>query len=420
MAGEPTGLLHAGGAASLPGAGNTWIDSLREAGARRFTGLGLPTRKVEDWKYTDLRALSGSTWDLPVEPADLANIEDDASAVLVNGCWMRGHRPLPDGVELVSLARAIEDGDEVVRHHLGSVASLARKHFVALNTAWLADGLVLKVADGVTIDEPLRITLAGAPGAQRLAWHPRNLIVLGREASLTLVVNHVGTGDYLANLVEEVVLERGARLRHYRVQDDSPDAVNVSTTEVKVAGDATYENFVLATGAGVGRNQIAVELGEPGASVRLDGACLGRHRQQLDTTTVIDHAAPRCTSREAYRYILDDSAKGIFQGRVTVRKHAGGTDSHQSSKTLLLSGKAGVDAKPELEIYADDVSCGHGATVGEIDQDALFYMRSRGIPLEEARDLLIAAFIEGAVETIASPEVQALIRDHALAWRTRA
>lgn len=420
MTGEPTGLLHAGDAASLPGAGNTWIDSLRQAGARRFTGLGLPTRKVEDWKYTDLRALSGSAWDHPAAPADPVETGEDASAVLVNGCWTRGDRPLPDGVELLSLARAIEDDDDVVRSHLGSVASLARKHFVALNAAWLADGLVLKVADGVAVDEPLHVTLAGAPGARRLAWHPRNLIVLGREASLTLVVRHVGTGDYLANLVEEVVLDRGSRLRHYRVQDDSPDAVSVSTTEVKVASDAAYESFVLATGAGVGRNQIAVELGEPGASVRLDGACLGRHRQQLDTTTVIDHAAPNCASREAYRFILDDSAKGVFQGRVTVRKHAGGTDSHQSSKTLLLSGRAGVDAKPELEIYADDVRCGHGATVGEIDQDALFYLRSRGIPLDEARDLLIGAFIEGALETIGSPVAQELLRDHAMAWRTRA
>ncbi len=420
MTGEPTGLLHAGDAATLPGAGNTWIDSLRQAGARRFSGLGLPTRKVEDWKYTDLRALSGSSWDRAFEPADPVETGEDASAVLVNGCWGKGNRALPDGVELISLARAIEDEDDVVRRHLGSVANLARKHFVALNTAWLADGLVLKAADGVAVDEPLRITLAGAPGARRLAWHPRNLIVLGREASLTLIVRHVGAGDYLANLVEEIVLDRGSRLRHYRVQNDSPDAVHVSTTEVKVAGDAAYESFVLATGAGVGRNQIAVELGEPGASVRLDGACLGRRRQQLDTTTVIDHAAPHCTSREAYRYILDDSAKGIFQGRVTVRKHAGDTDSHQSSKTLLLSGRAGVDAKPELEIYADEVSCGHGATVGEIDRDALFYLRSRGIPLDDARDLLVGAFIEGALETIGSPVAQELFRDHAMAWRKRA
>ena len=301
----------------------------------------------------------------------------------------------------------------------GTIAGLARKHFVALNTAWLADGLVLKVADGVTVGEPLAITLIGAPGDHRSAWHPRHLIRLGRGASLDLVVRHQGSGDYLANLVEEIVLEPGSRLRHYRVQDDAADAVHVSTTEVKVAGDAAYESFVLTTGAGVGRNQIAVELGEPGASVRLDGASLGRGRQQLDTTTLIDHAAPRCTSREAYRYILDDSAKGVFQGRVTVRKHAGGTDSHQSSKTLLLSGRAGVDAKPELEIYADDVSCGHGATVGEIDHDALFYLRSRGIPLEEARDLLIGAFVERALEAIASPVVRDMFRDHARSWRRR-
>ena len=419
MTGEATGLLHSGGAPALPGAGNTWIDSLRQAGARRFNGLGLPTRKVEDWKYTDLRALAGSTWGVPAEPVESPGIVGDASAVLVNGRWMKGRHPLPGGVELVSLARAIEMGDAVVRRHLGSIANLARQHFVALNTAWLADGLVLKVADGVTVDEPLTITVAGSPGAQRMAWHPRNLIVLGRGASLTLFVRHVGTGTYLANLVEEIVLDRESHLYHYRVQDDSPDAVHVATTEVSVAGDAAYESFVLATGAGTGRNQIAVQLSQPGASVRLDGACLGRHRQQLDTTTVIDHAAPHCTSREAYRYILNDSAKGVFQGRVIARKHAGGTDSIQSSKALLLSAKAGVDAKPELEIYADDVVCGHGATVGEIDQDALFYLRSRGIPIDEARDVLIGAFIEGALETIALPQAQALIREHALAWRTR-
>ncbi len=414
-------LLHDGAAAALPGAGHAWVDALRASGARRFTALGLPTRKVEDWKYTDLGALSAAPYAAAGGPrGDVAPGTPHACrAVFVNGRLDPGRSSfggLPAGVEVVPLSRALAEGNDDVRQHLGRIAALGRKHFVALNTAWLADGLVVRVADGTVVEEPLEIVLAGAPGGIRSAWHPRNLVLMGRDASLTLVERHGGDGDYLANLVEEIALGPGARLDHYRLQDDGPEAVAIATTEVEVAGGARYESFVLSTGAAVARNQIAVTLKDRGASTRLDGVYLGRRRQQLDNATLIDHAAPGCTSSEAYRGVLDDRAKGVFLGRIVVRKHAALSDSHQSNRALLLSGRAEVDARPELEIYADDVTCGHGATVGELDPDALFYLRSRGIALEGARSLLVEAFVADALGSIASCAVRDSFGRHAAAW----
>ncbi len=422
---ESSGLLHDCAATPLPGAGRAWVDTLRSNGARRSSGLGFPTRKVEDWKYTDLGALTGAPYGTTPRTGGVIPVPETGArrVVFVNGRWDEERSApgeLPAGVELLPLSSALEEAHEFVSRNLGRIATLERKHFVALNTAWLADGLALRVGDGVVVDEPLEIVFAGAPGDCRSAWHPRNLIVLGRGASLTLVERHCGEGDYFANLVEEIVLAPGSRLHHYRLQDDSRDAVHIATTEVEVSAGAHFESFVLSTGAAMARSQIAVELKESGASTRLDGAYLGRRRQQLDNVTLIDHAAPDCTSKEAYRGILDDNAKGVFQGRVVVRKHATGSDSHQSNKALLLSGRAEIDAKPELEIYADDVTCGHGATVGEIDPDALFYLRSRGIPLDMAEGLLVEAFVEGVVENIASSSVRDMFREHAVSWHRAA
>lgn len=423
------GLLkdYEANAAALPGAGSGWVDGLRKGGVHRFEGLGLPTRRVEEWKYTDLRTLVSD----PFGPADAAS--DDVSvpdmdlgaepyrAVFVNGHFHAGLSDLsglPDGVVALPLAQAMQDSAAFLESYLGRIATLGRRHFVALNTAWLADGFALYVPDGMTIERPIELVFIGATGDTRAAWHPRNLFVLHPGAQATIVERHIGeTGTYLANTVAEIVLATGSRLNHFKLQDEAPDAFHVATTQIHASADAIYENFSLMTGSSVARNQIAIELQASGSSCMLNGAYLGRGKQQLDTTTLIDHAAPDCKSSEIYKGALDERSKGVFQGRIVVRKDAQRTNGHQSNKTLLLSDKAEVDAKPELEIYADDVVCSHGATVGELDEHALFYLRARGIPLEEARGLLIDAFVDGAIDEISNAAIREAFRSHAKAWQ---
>ncbi|MBC6438862.1 MAG: Fe-S cluster assembly protein SufD [Rhodospirillales bacterium] len=418
------GLLTNHDPAALPGAGTAWLDGLRTNGARRFAGLGLPTRRVEDWKYTDLRALTADAFGPSVTPDGVTvadgGLGETHRAVFVNGRFdaaLSDLGDLPAGVTAVPLAQAMTDQPKLLESCLGRVATLGRKHFVALNTAWMSDGFVLAVSEGVAVEKTIELVFVGVPGDSRAAWHPRNLFVLQPGAAVTVVERHIGTGTYLANTVAEVVVATDSHFNHYKIQDEAADAFHVATAEASVSAGAVYESFVLSLGSAVARSQIAVELQNEGASCRLNGAYLGRGRQQLDTTTLIDHAAPGCTSSEVYKGVLDDRSKGVFQGRIVVRKDAQQTDGHQSNKALLLSERAEIDAKPELEIYADDVQCSHGATVGELNEDALFYLRARGIPFEEARGLLIDAFVEGAIEEISHVGVRDAFRDVAAAWR---
>jgi len=428
-----SGLLtdHTALAASLPGAGAGWLDSLRADGAKRFAGLGLPTRKVEEWKYTDLSALARNRF-LPccgakeetASPVLPATIHENAHrAVFVNGRFEAALSRLDgvaDGVTLLPLAQAMERVPGLLERHLGHVAGLGKKPLVALNTAWLADGFVLHLAQGTRLERPLELVFWGEAhaGEDRSAWHPRHLMVLETGAAATVVERHLGRpGGHFANAVTEIVLGEGASLAHYRQQDEPQDAVHIATTEARLAKGATYENFVLSTGGAVARNQIAVTLAGVGAQCRLDGAYMARGSQVTDTTSTIDHAEPGCTSRQAYKGVLDDRSRGVFQGRIVVRKDAQKSDGHQSNRALLLSDRAEIDAKPELEIYADDVKCSHGATAGELDDDALFYLRSRGIPDDEARGLLIDAFIDGAIAEIGDETVREAFRAHAEAWR---
>ena len=427
------GLLadHTNLAAGLPGAGAPWLDALRADGAKRFAGLGLPTRKDEAWKYTDLSALARSRFApccgaAPAPrraeiPAPL--VADGPQAVFINGRFDAELSTLggaPEGVTALPLAQAMTQEPELLETYLGRVAELGRKPLVALNTAWLADGFVLHLAGGVTLTRPIELVFWGdaAAGDDRSAWHPRHLIVLDPGARATVVERHIGrTGGHFANSVTEIAVAAGAALRHYRMQDEPGDAVHIATTEVVLSAGAAYEGFVLSTGAALARNQIAVTLQGEGATASVNGAYMGRASQITDTTTLIDHAAPGCTSSQTYKGVLDERSRGVFQGRIVVRKDAQKSDGHQSNRAILLSDRAEIDAKPELEIYADDVKCGHGATAGELDDDALFYLRARGIPEHEARGLLIDAFIDGAIGEITHETVREAFRQRAEAWR---
>ncbi len=399
----------------LPGAGLPWLWDLRAAGIERFAALGLPAPSVEAWKYTRLRPLEKIDF-VPATahsaridrlPALLPRGGIDHRVIFVNGrlrqCLsMPGG--LPEGVELGGLADALRHDPDAIAADLGRIGELDGQPMLALNTAMMRDGLVLRVKRGVSVALPIEVAFAGAAGRDPLAFHPRNLIVLEPGSRATVVEHHVGLGEgaYFAKSATEIRVEDGAQLHHYKIQEEAAAAVHVATLHVQVGRDAVYDSFTLTTGAGLSRHEVAVRLAGPGAECHLNGAYMVRGKQHCDITTTIDHLAPETSSREVFKGVIDDQARAVFQGRITVHPKAQKSNGHQLSKALLLSDRAEIDAKPELEIYADDVKCSHGATVGDLDRDALFYLRARGIPEAAARDILIEAFLAETINEIAA------------------
>jgi len=404
----------------LPGAGLPWLRELREDGIARFAKLGLPGAKVEAWKYTRLRPLERTAFtsataaaqvDLEKLPALLPQGAVGHRVIFVNGrlrqCLALLADP-PEGVELGGLADALRQDPEALAAELGRdgnrEAAPDGQPLFALNTAMMQDGLVLRVKRGASVALPIEVIYVGAPGNEPLAFHPRNLIVLEPGARATVVEHHVGlgAGAYFANAGTDIRVEDGAQLHHYKIQDEGPDAVHIATTHVELAPDALYDGFVLIKGARLSRHEVAVRLTGPGAQCHLNGAYMVRGEQHCDITTTIDHLAPQTSCREVFKGVIDDKARAVFQGRITVHPDAQQSNGHQLSKALLLSDRAEIDTKPELEIFADDVKCSHGATVGDLDRDALFYLRARGIPEATARDILIEAFLAETINNIAA------------------
>ncbi|MFQ5775388.1 MAG: Fe-S cluster assembly protein SufD [Kiloniellaceae bacterium] len=401
--------------ASLGASGMPWLRALREGAMEHFAATGLPTPRLESWKYTNLR---------PLEKVGFAAARSDSVGidrlptlfphghgghrlVFVNG-WFRpdlsATDDLRDGVQAGSLAAALERVPDTLAEHLGRIGDFGAQPMLALNTAMMADGFVLRVRRGVAVDLPIEVVYVGAAPDAPLAYHPRNLIVLEPGSRATIVEHHAGLGDgtYFVNSGSEIAVGDGARLHHYKVQAETAGAFHLSTVQANVARDGVYDGFVLTRGARLSRNEVTVRLQGAGAECHLNGVYMLRGEQHCDTTTVIDHLAPRTSSREVFKGAIDDRARGVFQGRIVIHPDAQKSDGHQLSKALLLSDRAEIDAKPELEIYADDVKCSHGAAAGDLDPDALFYLRARGIPEEAARHMLIEAFLSDTINELAA------------------
>jgi Fe-S cluster assembly protein SufD len=415
-------------AASLPGHDVPWLRELRREAAARFARLGLPSPRVEQWKYTNLNTLAV----VPFEKHELADGGGDDRLVMLPSAlsphrlvFVNGRcRPdqsllsgLPSAVTVTSLAEALRQDPDSLQPVL-SEALAEENSLLALNAAFMTDGYVIRLAAGATPDQPLELLFV-TTSQSAAAHHLRNLITLEAGSSATLIERYVGdaaAATYWSHPVCDIRLGQGATLRHYKLQDEGHKAFHLAATAVQAEHDARYESFVLTTGAGLARNEIKVVLDGTGASCRLDGGYLARGRQHVDTTTEIIHAQPHTTSEEVYKGVLDDQARGVFQGRIVVKPDAQKSDGHQLSKAILLSERAEIDTKPELEIYADDVKCSHGATAGELDEDALFYLRARGIDMAEARRLLIEAFIGDALENVTDPMVRTGLQHHISAW----
>ncbi len=394
-----------------------WLAQLRERGFDSFASRGLPSPKLEDWKYTNLRPLQKldfapaptSAEDVAVDriPSLMPSGETTHRLVFVNGRLRRdlSHLgALPQGAVIGSLSEIMQREPGRLEAHLGAVDGLEQRPMMALNTALMQDGFVLQLDAGIAIEEPIDLVYIGAAADTPLAYHPRNLLILEPGSAATVIEHHIGQGAAatFTNMASQALVGANARLRHYKMQEETQAAFHLASTQVQLDRNASYDGFLMSMGARLSRNDVQIRLEGEGSECHLNGAYLMRGEQHCDTTTLIEHLVPHTACREMFRGVLDDAARAVFQGRIVVHPQAQKSDGHQLCQTLMLSDKAEIDAKPELEIYADDVKCSHGATAGELDESAMFYLRSRGLPEPRARHLLIEAFLGEAVQQIAS------------------
>lgn len=402
--------------AALPGAGRDWVAALRDRAAAALAERGFPTNRVEAWKYTDLRRVLRNDFPATIAAPDAAVFarfvpDKGPVVVFVDGRFsapLSRLDDLPSGLRVLPLADALEAGEAVAERLLGETAAIDRPGLGALNTALMRDGVLIDVADGVALDRPVGLLFLTGDGWAGEA-HPRTLVSLGANARATVAIDHAAAGaaSGLMDSVTDIDVGAGANLALVKLQREAPGAFHIAQTHARLGRDASLASFALAAGGRIARNEICVALAGEGAECSLDGLTLGRDRQHLDSTTDVDHAVPRCRSAQLYKNIVDDRARSVFLGRVHVAPDAQKTDAHQMNRNLLLSKGAQADTKPELIIHADDVKCGHGATVGDLDREALFYLRSRGIEAATARAMLIEGFAGEMLERIADEGLRA-------------
>jgi Fe-S cluster assembly protein SufD len=389
--------------------------ALRRAAFERFAALGFPTTRNEDWHFTSvspiadqdfvlLTSRSGDVERRELAPFEFAGASGWHTMVFVNGRFepsLSDLAGLPAGVRVIDLASAWESAPELVER-VGSIISYENAPFTALNTAFMHDGAVLEIAHDIEVKQPIHLLYVTDATAAKGMMHPRNLIVAGRNSSASVIESYVSTSDamYLLNAVTEAAVGAGATLRHYRLQREAGRAYHVATVEARQERDSHFVSFSFATGASLSRSNVYTTLDGDGSGATMNGLFMLDGEQHSDHQTQIIHAQPNTFSRELYKSVLDDQSHGVFNGKVYVHPIAQKTDGKQTNKTLLLSEGAQMDTKPQLEIYADDVKCTHGATVGQIDKMALFYLQSRGVATATAERLLTYAFAADVLETL--------------------
>ncbi len=390
----------------------TWIAARRQAGAARFEALGFPTRRDEAWKYTDVRAIARGDFALAADaefsPATAAALTlpiDAHRLTFVDGVFSASLSQLdglPSGVALLPLSRALEENHEAVGGPLGRLTGVEFSPFSALNTAFTEEGAVVRLAPGTVVEKPIVLQFLSRAGDQPVMSHPRILIEAAGRSQATVIEHHIGeeAAANFTNLVEEVMLDRGAILTHYKLQEAPLADLHVASIHVEQGRDSTYTSFNLNLGGSLVRTDLISELNGQGATANFYGLFYGQGRQHVDSHTLANHNAPHTYSNENYKGILDDRAHGVFNGKVVVKRDSQKIEGYQSNANLLLSDRAEIDAKPELEIYADDVKCSHGSTTGQLDEEAIFALRTRGIDRQTARGLLTLAFAGEVLEEV--------------------
>jgi len=401
-----------------------WVRALRQAAFSRFLELGFPGTDLEEWRFTNVAPLARVPWELALaaggrldaESEEVARFSFERSwAGQAHPAWLdaRFHRivfvdghfvaelsaldGLPRGVTVASLRSTLKKQPDRLEPRLARYLRYQEAPFAALNTAFFTDGAVVYVDRGVVLDEPIHLLFlsSGASGARPTVAHPRNLIVAGAASQVRIVESYAGPEDrsYFTNAVTELSAGDGAVVDHYKVERESLAAFHLGYLQIEQGPSSNVTSFSLSLGGRLVRNDLNVVLDGEGACSTLNGLYVGSGTQHIDNHTRIDHVRAHCTSREYYKGILDQQAQGVFNGRIIVRPGAQKTDARQTNKNLLLSEKALANSNPQLEIFADDVKCTHGATIGHLDADAIFYLRSRGLSLEAARNLLTYAFL---------------------------
>ena len=414
--------------ARLPGAGK--VAELRQQAFEAYDRVGLPHRRIEDWKYTDLRVLMREVLPLAAAP-DQAALTRAAAAlklhaidgvrrlVLVDGVFAPTLSDLSDpekGLGIRTLREVLEAGEATLQAQLFSPDN--SNPMVALNSAMMTDGLVIEVAASAVLKQPLHVVHI-ASGAAPSAMFTRSLLQVGKSASATLVESYIaadGTKIYQAHDSLIVSIGDNARLDHVRLIEDSREAFNISSSVITLGAHAHFNTFGMTSGGSVSRYQATIAFAGEGSQVETNGVNLLNGRQHADTTLFMDHAVPNCASREIFRAVVDDRGHSVFQGRIIVQPKAQKTDAKMMTRALLLSDEAEADNKPELEIFADDVTCGHGAATGALDQNLLFYLRARGLSEKEAQALLIQAFVGEAIESIVNDNLRELAIAAAQRW----
>ncbi|WP_407183380.1 Fe-S cluster assembly protein SufD [Bradyrhizobium centrosematis] len=416
--------LFASAEGRLPG--SPAVTAVRREAFETYERLGLPHRRIEEWKYTDLRALVGEVLPLAAAP-DAAALKRAAEAVKVHAIDGARKLVLVDGVFAADLsdvkALAAEAGFKTSREALEKDASLlttaTTDAVIALNAAMATDGVVLSIADGAQLSAPIQI-IHIATAASTSAF-TRSQVTVGKGARVTIVETFVAAEAKAYQVNDAVVVSVGdsADVAHIRLMDDAPDAVNVTSQFVTIGANVKFNFFNMTTGAAVSRLQGFITLAGEGSELSANGVNLLKKTEHGDTTLVVDHAVPNCVSRETFRAVIDERGHSVFQGRIIVRPDAQKTDGKMMTRALLLSDEAEADNKPELEIFADDVSCGHGATAGALDDSLLFYLKARGLPEKQAQALLIQAFVGEAIEQIADDGLREHVIGVAERWLER-
>ena len=399
---------------ALPPSGLAWLDTARQENLEAFAASGLPDTRVEAWKYTALRALGQrrfATLDMaaPAAAVDAAGLilpgVGGPRLVFVNGVFRADLSQLgnmPAGLSLRPLSQALAGNAEPLRFSLSRHYREPGDAFARINAARAQDGVALRVADHAEIAEPVQLVFVAAAAAADLAWHARNVIELGQGARLSLVEQHLASGEpaQLATLVSDIELREGARLQYTVLQNASAGTHLIRRTALRLQAQAQATLHVLELGGALVRHDLKAELAGDGAQLHTRGVFMPHGRQHIDTQLAIRHQALNTASESTWRGVANDRARGVFRGAIVVAPGADGSDANLSNKNLLLSPGAEIDTKPELEIYADEVKAAHGATVGQLDERSLFYLRSRGIPLAEARALLTAAFCRAVLDDL--------------------
>ncbi len=397
-----------------------WLSQLQRNGLATFTRLGIPNKRIEDWRFTNVARLADRPYTL-VPPATASDqqiktllqqaMQDDDACrlVFINGRFSNEWSAigeLPAGVVAEDLASAIRSRPDDVQEILCDKIDIEDLPFAALNTAFLCDGANIVIADSVVLDRPIHLLFLSV-GESKSVSHPRILIRVGKDSKAKVIESYMGVGDaYFTNAITQIELGANAELDHHKLQHEQVGALHIAATQVNQQAQSNFRSHYFSFGGSLARNEINCLLDGERIETTLNGLYMPTGNQLMDCRTRIDHTQPNCNSYELYKGILDDEARGVFNGKIFVHQDAQKTDAKQSNQALLLSDDAIVNTKPQLEIYADDVKCTHGATIGELDEKALYYLRSRGVPLELARKMLIFAFANDVVLAVKVPSVR--------------